>query len=681
MRTIFSLALSAIVFLGATPASHGATMAIVDTGVIPGSIGGALAEGGFDFYNNDADPLDDEPEQHGTEAARSALSAASVTIVPIKAYGSNFETSQSVLDESFRYAATLGVKAVAHSIGAINNASLGALQAVTNSGAVLVVQGGNAATSSPTGDATKVPALGGRGIIAVGLFGGSIWSASARAGSLKDYVLAADVISPAITNVGTSMATPRIAAVAGKVAETHAFLSPNQVVQILFESATDLGAPGVDAVYGHGEVNLNAALSAVGAGEIPVTDGGDTSGGGGGGGGGGSGVAIAALAVGGAVAYTMFNKKEDLKKTIFVDKFGRAFNIDLADRATTRSNTPLLGLFNGRQNPISMVRIPGSGLGQTVAFINDPFPAEVFNLEQAADETRHISVKHQFNGVDTEYTMGLNADLSSDFGALSLARNESSSMHQGRFLYNDVFTTPILGYSSQGSTFRFGWNNDLSSHRLGVAVIDDQEENGLQSNSILYENTMEKDAFKLGFQMGALVEDGNLFGGSSNGAFSADQTSTYYLGLNGALKLSGDISLIGGYFQGLSKVDESAQSLVDQFSDIRTEGYGVGVLVDNALSHRGSFGLSYSSPMQTTDGSARLTLPTSQNRLTGAIGFESSNISFQGADQEKIIEAYYGWELSRQSDIFAHFSHTRNPVSNPDMENDNTFYIGWKRAF
>ena len=85
--------------------------------------------------------------------------------------------------------------------------------------------------------------------------------------------------------------------------------------------------------------------------------------------------------------------------------------------------------------------------------------------------------------------------------------------------------------------------------------------------------------------------------------------------------------------------------------------------------------------MLQADGSVRLTLPTSQNRFTGDIGFERTTLSFEGADREKILEAYYSHNLGQQGDVFAHFSYTRNPVSEPEMDSDQTFYIGWKRDF
>lgn len=65
---------------------------------------------------------------------------------------------------------------------------------------------------------------------------------------------------------GTSMATPVVAGVAALLEARWPALktSPETVAQILFTSATDKGAPGVDATYGWGLLNATKAFQAYG---------------------------------------------------------------------------------------------------------------------------------------------------------------------------------------------------------------------------------------------------------------------------------------------------------------------------------------------------------------------------------------------------------------------------------
>ena len=65
---------------------------------------------------------------------------------------------------------------------------------------------------------------------------------------------------------GTSMATPVVAGVAALLEARWPSLktNPETVAQILFTTATDLGAPGVDPVYGYGLLNAARAFQAQG---------------------------------------------------------------------------------------------------------------------------------------------------------------------------------------------------------------------------------------------------------------------------------------------------------------------------------------------------------------------------------------------------------------------------------
>lgn len=61
---------------------------------------------------------------------------------------------------------------------------------------------------------------------------------------------------------GTSFSSPITAAVAALVMSANTSLSPDQVQNILFSTAVDLGTPGRDIYYGYGRVNAAAAVAA-----------------------------------------------------------------------------------------------------------------------------------------------------------------------------------------------------------------------------------------------------------------------------------------------------------------------------------------------------------------------------------------------------------------------------------
>lgn len=62
---------------------------------------------------------------------------------------------------------------------------------------------------------------------------------------------------------GTSFSAPQVSAAAALIIRKKPSLTPREVVKILLETATDLGEPGVDGVYGRGQLNIQAAMEAV----------------------------------------------------------------------------------------------------------------------------------------------------------------------------------------------------------------------------------------------------------------------------------------------------------------------------------------------------------------------------------------------------------------------------------
>ena len=63
---------------------------------------------------------------------------------------------------------------------------------------------------------------------------------------------------------GTSMAAPHVAGSAAVLMERFPYMSGEQVSTLLKTTATDLGAPGIDALYGWGMINLGKAVNGPG---------------------------------------------------------------------------------------------------------------------------------------------------------------------------------------------------------------------------------------------------------------------------------------------------------------------------------------------------------------------------------------------------------------------------------
>lgn len=62
---------------------------------------------------------------------------------------------------------------------------------------------------------------------------------------------------------GTSMASPKVAGIAGVIKAYNPGLTPAQVTALIQQTAVDLGKPGTDALFGAGEANIYTALTGI----------------------------------------------------------------------------------------------------------------------------------------------------------------------------------------------------------------------------------------------------------------------------------------------------------------------------------------------------------------------------------------------------------------------------------
>ena len=97
-------------------------------------------------------------------------------------------------------------------------------------------------------------------------YGDRLASFSLSAGLMKnDFIVAHDDVLAKGDGKGTSYAAPRVAGAAALIRQKFPELSGFQVKSVLLETATDIGDPGVDAVFGYGKLDLRNAMSPQGS--------------------------------------------------------------------------------------------------------------------------------------------------------------------------------------------------------------------------------------------------------------------------------------------------------------------------------------------------------------------------------------------------------------------------------
>lgn len=120
---------------------------------------------------------------------------------------------------------------------------------------------------------------------------------------------------------GTSFAAPIVSAAIAVVRQAFPYMTASEITSLLFETARDLGAPGVDDIYGHGMLDLERATRPVGATLVPIDE---TM----------SQTTAATARVSGQIAHKIKSVNPEFA---FFDGYGRAFAGDISDNISVQN--------------------------------------------------------------------------------------------------------------------------------------------------------------------------------------------------------------------------------------------------------------------------------------------------------------------------------------------------------
>ena len=252
-------------------------IAVLDSGVNAAhpDLAGRLLPG-YDFVWNDADPADDYG--HGTAVAgtivadgNNSLGVAGVAfgclVLPVKVMDAGGSASHSAIAQGIEYAVDHGARIINLSMGGDFPSSTlqDAINYAWSSNVLVVASAGNTGGTAPQYPAACDHVVA---VAASDATDARVWFSTfgsfvtLYAPGVTVWTTQRDLNNPYAGWSGTSFSSPVVAGVAALMLSVNPALSNSQLVDLLKQTADDLGPEGFDSTYSFGRVNAWRAVNA-----------------------------------------------------------------------------------------------------------------------------------------------------------------------------------------------------------------------------------------------------------------------------------------------------------------------------------------------------------------------------------------------------------------------------------
>ena len=572
-----------------------------------------------------------------------------------------------------------------------------ALARAVNDGQLLAIAAGNDGASQPGWPARYATAAFAKGqIIVVGAVDSNnvMPSWSNQAGDTQNFYLVAPGVnikstynssnSSYATLSGTSMATPVVAGAAALIKQGWN-LSAQQIANILFTTADDLGATGVDTVFGRGLLNLERAMSPYGNPTFPTLTR--------------AGITITTASVLSSASLTPTAYKSALAnadlKVAGLDEFGRDFIYDFSSlygvNSTVKDET-LSQIMSSMSTNLSVREYKTKDSKMALAQIDthlvtnptDPF-SNHFNKESTM--TSFFFGKEFFD--QQSFAIGMNTNTNRFFGFADTPFEYSG------FVARKAFDNPYLGFESSQNFLAYAaplannWrisagvvNNTDAISRQSTSVSGEYRSSqpNLNANLIELSNTIQNNKFAL--SVGSVTEQSGMLGGSAGSLFGITESSnTMFMSLKNATKLTKDTWLATSFNNGVTLKNGSQNSLVSSTSNINSQSWSVGLLSDNIIQKNDRIGFAVSQPLSVTSGNMNLDLPIGLDYDSGTMKFQSRSISMASTSSERDLELSYRMPTSESANLAFSALYRMNPENNAINPDQKVFTVFWRNWF
>jgi subtilisin family serine protease len=449
---------------------------------------------------------------------------------------------------------------------------------------------------------------------------------------------------------GTSFSAPTISGAVALLAQAFPNLKGSEIVSILFQSADDLGAPGIDSIYGRGRLNIARAFQPIGQtsmadSEIPVStyQNGDLPG-----------------AAGDA-------GKVGSLGAVILDGYSRAFVLNLA--RTLREAPKDLPLTHALQGD---VKVAGAAAGpisvaMTVSQRHDlPLGFELERMGIGPDDARRARL------IAGSAVARLDRKTAVAFGFAEGAKameRRLNGAEAGAFLIaKDVAGDPGFAARRNGSVamrHEFGGTGFTFSGESGSVWQDQDFRNSAYGSpyrwtSVAVDRHVGRNWLSAG--IGRLEEKQTLLGGRMSDVLGGGGANTTFADLEARHEFG------GGWSAGLTARHGWTAFAGGKF---QTSAYGVDVSKAALLSDHDKIGFRLAQPLRVESGGFAMLLPTSYSYETGTATDSLSRFSLTPSGRELDAELSYGSSLFDGNGwLGANLFARRQPGHIADAKND-----------
>ncbi|MDE0880129.1 MAG: S8 family serine peptidase, partial [Sphingomonas bacterium] len=665
---------------GATGA--GVNLAIIDSGIDTDSaeFGNRISSASTDVAGTR--PIDDI-DGHGTAVAFAAAGrrngggsqgvAFDSTLIVLRADapGSCASTGSTTTDESscsFETTAIARGVDTARAAGAkVINISLGgsampanlaaAIGRATATGIIVVIAAGNDSSSNvdPFAGVANDDAVARNLVIVAGSVGSgdAISSFSDRAGDAATHYLAAvgervrapDATGSVFLWSGTSFAAPQISGAIALLAQAFPNMSGAQIVDLLYRTARDAGAAGVDNVYGNGILDLTRAFQPVGTSSLA-----------------GSKVAVS-LDANATLSAPMGDAATGGLGAVILDSYARAFAIDLA--TTIRRASPQPALLGALQANLRAVAVQRGGM--TVALTLAPQANGDVTLQHRALTTRDAQSARAIAGMISQQ-VGERTQIAVGFaqtgGALSA---QLAGMNEPSFLVAADGGTGFDSRAASAGAVRhrlagFGItatieNGDIVSHDTALlAGLGGDARSSYNRMTVALDRRFGGIATALAAT--SLAEADTLLGARFGGGLGAARATTRFV--DARARWISDRGWTLGFSARRGWSEAQLRGGYAGSGTLMTSAYAADLGKDGVFG-RDSIGLRVAQPLRVARGGIDYLLPTYYDYSTGSVtDWTWQRLNLAPTGRELIVEGRYRIAMSA-GDLQANMFWRRDP--------------------